>query len=437
MDPLILAGLITGILLLLILLGMPIAFAMAIAGGLGIVILGGKATVLYTLGTFPLGRCATYVLTVIPLFIFMGNLSSVAGVPSDAYGMASKWLGSLKGGLVMVTIGACGIFAATTGSSTAEAAAMGKIAVPEMRKRGYDLRLSVGSVASASALGMLIPPSISIVIYGIVATQSIGKLFIAGILPGILTIVLYMGMVYVRVSLNPHLAPKTEKVSWNKKVRSLTQGWGGLVLFITVIGGLYTGIATPTQIGALGSLVALGLGFMAIWRGKSSWALLKKSLIETGELCAIIFTFIIGAGIFSLFITMTGVVPWLVEFTSGLAIPREAMLIIILLFYFPLGMFFDPTAMIFVTVPIVYPIIVQGLGFDPIWFGIVLIILIEISVITPPMAVNLYVIKGLFPDVSIKDVFMGSLWFLAMEIVVIIILIIFPSIATWLPSTMG
>ena len=437
MDPLILAGLITVLLLLLIFIGMPIAFAMGIAGGLGIVILGGTSTVLYTLGTFPVGRCASYVLTVIPMYIFMGNLSTVAGIPSDAYGMASKWLGGLKGGLVMVTIGACGIFAATTGSSTAEAAAMGKIAVPEMRKRGYDVRLCVGSVASAAALGMLIPPSINLVIYGIVAAQSIGKLFIAGILPGILSIILYMGMVYVRVSLNPKLAPTTEKVSWNEKGRSLMQGWGALVLFVTVIGGLYAGIATPTQIGALGSLAALILGFLQIWRGESNWTMLKKSLLETGELCAIIFTFIIGAGIFSLFITMSGVVPWLVEFTTGLPIPRLGMLIIIILFYLPLGMFFDPTAMILVTVPIVHPIIVQGLGFDPIWFGIILIILIEISVITPPMAVNLYVIKGLFPEVTINDIFMGSLWFLIMELLVIVILIVFPSIATWLPSTMG
>jgi len=437
MDSLILAGLITGLLLLLILIGMPIAFAMAIAGSLGIVFFGGKATVLYTLGTYPVSRCATFALTVIPLFIFMGNLASAAGIATDAFDMATKWLGRLKGGLAMVTIGACGIFAATTGSSTAEAAAMGKIAIPEMRKRGYDLRLAAGSVACAGTLGMLIPPSISLVIYGVVAAESIGKLFIGGLLPGILSVIIYMAMVYVRVSANPNLAPKTDRASWKERMRSLTKGWGILLLFLTVIGGLYTGLATPSQIGALGCFVALGLVLLAIWRGRSSWAILKNSLIDTGELCAMIFAFVIGAGLYSLFITMTGVVPWLVEFASGLPIPRQALLIIILFFYLPLGMFFDPLAMILVTVPIVHPIIVQGLGYDSVWFGIILVKMIEISVITPPMGLNLYVIKGLFSDISLEDVVFGSLWFLVMDMVTIAILIAFPSIVTWLPSKMS
>lgn len=432
-----LAGFITALLLLLIVMGMPIAFAMAVAGGVGIVLIGGKETILYTLGTYPVSRAGTFSLTTIPLFILMGNLASAAGIATDAFIVASKWLGRLKGGLVMVTIGACGLFAATTGSSLAEAAAVGKIVIPEMKKRGYDMKLAAGSVACAGTLGILIPPSISLVIYGVVAGESIGKLFVAGILPGLLTIILYMAMVYVRVTVNPKIAPKTEWVNWRERARSLTKAWGVLLLFLTVIGGLYAGVATPSQIGALGCFVALCLVLLGIVQGKSSWASLKRAIMETGDLCAMIFAFIIGAGLYSLFITMSQVVPWLVEMTSHLPVSNLGMLIVILFFYIPLGMFFDPLAMILVTVPIIHPIVVQGLGYDSIWFGIVLVKMIEISLITPPLGLNLYVITGLFPDISSEMVLAGSSWFLVMEVLTIATLIAFPSIVTWLPNMMG
>lgn len=436
MDPLMLTGLMTLLLLLLIVIGVPIAFAMAIAGSLGIILIGGVPTVLYTLGTYPVSRTATFALSVIPLFILMGNLASAAGIASDAYSMASKWLGRLKGGLVLVTIGACGLFAATTGSTVAEVAAMGKIAIPEMRKYGYDIRLATGSVACAGTVGILIPPSISLVIYGIATYESIGKLFIAGILPGILSVIIYMAMVYVRASVNPQLAPRGERASWKERVRSLASGWGVLVLFLAVMGGLYTGVATPTEVGAVGCLVGLVMVFLAISRGRSNWGMLKDAVVETAKLCAMIFAFVVGAGLFSLFITMAGAVPLLVESVGGLAVPPLVILIMICIFYLPLGMFFDPMAMILVTVPIVYPIIVYGLGYDPIWFGIILVKMIEISVITPPMGINLYVIKGVYPEVSLKDVLIGSMWFLVMDLVTIAILIAFPSICTWLPSMM-
>jgi len=436
MEPLTLTALMTLMLLLMIAIGVPIAFAMGITGGLGIVFIGGLPTVLYTLGTYPVSRTGTFALSVIPLFILMGNLAAAAGVAEDAYSMASKLFGWLKGGLVLVTIGACGIFAATTGSSVAEAAAMGKIAIPEMRKHGYDIRLATGSVACAGTVGLLIPPSISLVIYGIATYESIGKLFIAGILPGALSVIIYIAMVYVRASINPRLAPTISRAVGKEMIFAIIKGWRVFVIFFTVIGGLYSGIGTPEEVGTIGCFVSLVMVVLRIIKGKASLTALKTAVTETAKLCAMIFAFVIGAGLFSLFITSAGVVPMFVDFIADLPFPRLAILVIICLLYLPLGMFFDPLAMILVTVPIVYPIVIQELGYDSIWFGIILIKMIEISVITPPMGINLYVIKGMYPEVTLKDIMSGSLWFLVMDLATIGILIAFPSICTYLPSLM-
>jgi C4-dicarboxylate transporter DctM subunit len=437
MEPLILTALMTFILLLMIAIGVPIAFAMGITGGLGIVFIGGLPTVLYTLGTYPVSRAGTFALSVIPLFLLMGNLAAAAGVAEDAYTMASKLFGWLKGGLVLVTIGACGIFAAATGSSVAEAAAMGKIAIPEMRKHGYDIRLATGSVACAGTVGLLIPPSISLVIYGIATYESIGKLFIAGILPGILSVIIYIVMVYVRASINPRIAPTVDKAEGGKEIIfALSKGWRVFLIFFTIIGGLYSGVGTPEEVGTIGCFMSLLMVIVRIIKGKSTFIALKAAVMETAKLCAMIFAFVIGAGLFSLFITAAGVVPLIVDFITNLHFPPLLVLAVICFLYLPLGMFFDPLAMILVTVPIVYPIVVQELGYDPIWFGIIIVKMVEISVITPPMGINLYVIKGLYPEIELKDIMTGSLWFLVMDLVTIVILIAFPSICTYLPSLM-
>lgn len=438
MDPALLLCLIMALLLALSFVGMPIAFAMAISGSFGIFLLGGMPTVLYTLATFPVSRCATYSLAVIPLYILLGNFAFAGGIASDAYKLAYKWLGNLKGGLAMVTVGACALMGATTGSTVAEAATMGKIAIPEMLKYGYDKRLAVGSVAAAGTLAILIPPSISFVIYGIVTYQSIGKLFMAGVLPGILTTVLYLGMIYVRCSRNRDLAPNVgSRSNWKEKLLALVQGWGIVVIFGVVMGGLYTGIASATDVGALGCFVAFVITVLAIARGRSNWGAVKDSILDAARLCSMIFAFVVGGGLLSLFIAMTGVVPSLVDFTMGLEVPRTVILICIIFFYIPLGMFLDPMAMILVTVPVFYPILIDGLAYDPIWFGVLLVILIEVSCITPPMAINLYVIKGVSPkEITISDIFQGSIPFLIMEMFVIGTLVVFPEIATWLPSNM-
>ncbi len=437
MDPVNLTVLMTLMLLFAIAMGVPIAFAMGIAGGLGIVFIGGLPTVLYTLGTYPVSRTGTFSLSVIPLFILMGNLATAAGVAEDAYTMASKLFGWLKGGLVLVTIGACGIFAATTGSSVAEAAAMGKIAIPEMRKHGYDIRLATGAVACAGTVGLLIPPSISLVIYGIATYESIGKLFIAGILPGILSVIIYIAMVYVRASINPRIAPTVDRAVGKEIFFALLKGWRVFLIFFTVIGGLYSGVATPEEVGTIGCFVGLVMVLARIIKGRADFGAIKTAVVDTAKLCAMIFAFVIGAGLFSLFITTVGVVPLIVDFIANLHLPRLSILLVILFLYLPLGMFFDPLAMILVTVPIVYPILVQELGYDPIWFGIILIKMIEISVITPPMGINLYVIKGIYPEIELTDILIGSMWFLVMDLLTIAVLIAFPSICTYLPSLMS
>ena len=441
MDPSTLCILFTALLLALIVIGVPIAFAMGITGSLGIFVMGGMPTVLYTLGTYPVSRAASFVLVVIPLFILMGNLALAGGIAAGAYSVAHKWLGRFKGGLVMVTIGACGLMGGTTGSTVAEAAAMGKVAIPEMVRYGCDKRLAVGTVASAGALAILIPPSISFVIYGVVTYQSIGKLFMAGLIPGILSAIIYMIMIYIRCCINPKLAPRSEMTyTWKDRLFSLAEAWGILLLFVIVVGGLYTGIATAIEVGALGCVTGLAMTLMAIARGKSNWQMLWNSFFDTAKICAMVFAFVIGAGLFSLFITLAGVIPLIINFVMSLGFPRLVILIIICLFYLPLGMFFDPMAMILVTVPVFYPILVDGLGYDLIWFGVVFVILIEISVITPPMAINLYVIKGVAPKelaITIGDIFYGSFWFLIMEIVLIAILIAFLGLATWLFNKMG
>lgn len=426
-----------GLLLLLIFIGVPVAFSLAITGVVGIALLEGTEVLTYAIGEFPVKRVMTYALTVIPLFILMGQLAFASGIASDAYDMAYKWLSHFHGGLVMVTIGACGLFAATTGSSAAEVAAMGRIAVPEMQKYGYDTRLATGALASAGTVGLLIPPSIGLVLYGILTYESIGKLFIAGILPGMLSVLMYMCMVYARCRKNPKLAPLPERtISWKERLLSLFNAWGVILLFGVVIGGLYTGIATATEVGALGSLVALLMVFIAIWRGKSNWARLKTAFIDTVKLNAMIFAFIWGAGIFGLFITASRLLPALIGLIGGLEVSRYLILAGICFAYIPLGMFLDPTSITLITIPLVYPILVSGLGFNGILCGIIFIKLMEIAVITPPMGINVYIIKGQFPDIELGDIFRGILWFLVMDVLTLAILITFPSISLWLPGMM-
>lgn len=424
------------LLLGLISIRIPIAFAGAIAGSCGIVILQDWATLLYTIGTFPVSRVGTFAWTVIPLFVLMGNLAQVSGLAEDAYDLAYKWLGKLRGGLVLVTIGSCGLIAATTGSGATGSAVMGKIAVPQMRKYGYDIKLATGAAASAGTIGILIPPSGALVMIAILAELSVGELFMAGIFPGILSLLVYMAMVYVRCIFKPELAPQVGDFTWKERLFVLRKAWGVILVFGVVIGGLYTGIATPTEIASVGVFITLVMAIFAIIIGRAQWAMLKDAIFDTISLCAMIFAFVVGVGIFSLFITLSGIVPQLVEIISNLDMPRSVILLIIIACYIPLGMFFDTLSMVLVTVPIIFPITVNVLGYDPIWYSIITVKLVELSAITPPVGLNLYIVRGVFPDVSLGDIIRGSSWFMVMDVLTLIILIVFPDIVTWLPNKM-
>ena len=440
MGELELAGIIVLLLLLLIGIGMPIAFAALMAGTVGIVVLNGPESALYTLGTFPVSRIASFSWTALPLFILMGNLAQASGVGADAYKLATTWLRGLRGSLVLVTIGSCGLIGATTGSGATGTIIMGKIAVPEMEKYGYDRRLSLGAVTASGTVGLMIPPSGSLLIIGILTYLSIGKLFVAGIFPGILSLLVYMGMVFIRCTLNPELAPQEaeERVGWMEKLTLLVKnGAGTVILFLGVMVPLFSGIATATEIAAMGSLMALILWFVAMLRKKTDWAELKEAIVDTVRVSAMLFAFVVGTGVFGVFLALAGVVPFLIQFATSLPIPPLWILVLIMLCYVPLGMFLDTISVILLTVPVVYPVITKGLGFDGIWFAILLVKMVELSAITPPVGLSLFVTKGVLPHVSMEDIIRGSLWFVAMDLLTLGILIAFPRISLFLPDLMS
>lgn len=423
--------------ILLTVSGIPIAFVLALVAGAGIIYLNGVGSLLFTLGSFPIGRVTEYGMIVIPLFILMGEMAYASGTASDAYEMANRWLGRLKGGLVIVSLGAMGMIAACTGSGVTGTVAMGKIAVPEMRKFGYDIGLCTGAVAAGGTVGVMIPPSIPLVVYGITTMTPIGKLLIAGVLPGILLVFMYMLMVYIRCWRNPNLAPAGQKFSWKERIVAMPKAWGVILIFVIVVGGLYGGVVTPMEVGAIASLVGLILWVLARLRGRSDWIAVKHAVYNTARLSSMIFALLIGGGLFSLFIVMTGAMKPVVSVFVNLPLPPILIVFLISMIYVPLGMFIDGLSMILITMPIFFPIVVSGLGFNPIWFGILVTCMGELGAITPPMAVNLFVAKGVFPDIPIETIIRGAFPFMLMDLVVFCILFAFPIISTWLPSMMS
>ncbi len=436
MEPTTVIGISVALMLVLILLEMPLAFAIGLAACAGLVLLNGWPTLFYSLGSFPVSRIANYTWASLPLYVLLGNLVAASGVGADAYDMANKWFGKLRGGLYIASITASGMIAATTGGATTSIAIMGKVALPEMERLGYNRSLASGAIAACGPLGTLIPPSMAFILIGILAEVSIGKLFIAGIIPGILSVVIFCAMVYIKCLVNPKLAPKGVGFSWKERFISLYKSWGVILIFVLIIGGLYTGIATPTEVAALGCLVGFIMVILAIPSGRSSWQALWDAVIQSIGISAIIFVFFIGAGVFSLLITLSGVVTNLVAFIQGMGLPVMVVVIIFTISYLVLEIFFDPSSLMMVTIPIFYPILVDGLGVDPIWFSVITVIMVEISGLTPPVGMSVFVMHAVYPSVSVGEIYRGAWWFIAMNIVVVILLFIFPQLATWLPSLM-
>jgi tripartite ATP-independent transporter DctM subunit len=387
------------------------------------------------LGVFPFGRVLSFLLTLIPMFILMGQLAYAAGLSQSAYNAGNKWLGHIPGRLVIATVTAGAAFGACCGSSIAASAALGKATIPEMRRFSYNRGLACGTVASAGLLSSLIPPSLGFVFYGVVTGESIGKLLISGIIPGIITAISFALALTLIALRRPNMAPRGVRASWTERFRSLPGlFWVGMI-FIVVLGGIYGGVFTATEAGALGATLAMLIAVTMVLRKRSRWNDIKEACLETVNTTAMVFALLIGAGIFSLFLAMSGLGQQLGQLVSASGLSPLAVIVIICLIYLPLGMFLDPASLTIITAPIFYPIVI-ALGFNGIWFGVILIKMIEISLLTPPVGLNVYVVKGIVPDVPLEDIFKGVAPFLIMEAIVLILLIAFPQIALWLPGTM-
>jgi len=430
MSPVV-AGIIgIALLVLLFLLRMPVAFAMALVGLVGFASLCTPEAALSLLGRDIFDTFSSYPLSVIPMFILMGTFAFASGISQRLYKTTYAWIGHRRGGLTIATVFACAGFGAICGSSTATAATMGKIALPEMKKYNYDDALATGTVAAAGTLGILIPPSTVLIVYGILTEESIGKLFVAGILPGILLSIFFAATVALLCWRNPAIGPPGVPTSWKEKLRAMTGIIEALILFLLAIGGLFGGLFSPTQAGAIGAGGALLIGLA---RRQLSW----RSFFDAGKeglrtSCMVIFI-ITGAVIFGHFMAVSRIPFVLAEWLGGLPIHPMAVMALIIFIYFIGGFFMDAMGLIVVTIPIFFPLVMK-LGFDPIWFGVIIVLVGEMGVITPPVGVNVFVIKGIAPDVPLETIFRGIFPFLAALIIATIILVIFPQIATFLPG---
>jgi tripartite ATP-independent transporter DctM subunit len=426
---------ILGILFLFLLLSlrMQIGFCMALVGFVGFAVLGSLNPSFSILGMEPFKIGATYSLTVIPLFILMGQFANYSRMGFEIYQTVYRWLGFLPGGLSMATIGACGGFAAISGSSLAGAATMGMVALPEMKRFKYDDSLATGCIAAGGTLGILIPPSTVMIIYGILTEQPIATLFIAGILPGILLCGLFVLTIYIMTKLKPALGPPGPKFSMKEKIYSLKDTWSILCLFLLVIGGLYTGWFTPTEAAGVG---AFGAFFITIIKKKLTWSNLTSSLAETIRTTAMVFLILIGAHIFGYFLTISQIPEQLSSLATEAGLNRYIILSMLILAYIILGCFMEGLAIMVLTIPIVYPMVLE-MGFDPIWFGVIITLVMEMSLITPPVGINVFIISGISKDIPMYTIFRGILPFWFAMLICIILIVIIPQIALYLPLTMA
>ena len=432
MSPIVVGIAGVGILFLLLAARMPIGFSMALVGFAGASAIIGVERALSMVGMIPYSEVANYTLSVVPLFLLMGQFAFHSGLSGDAYYSAYRWLGHLPGGIAMATIGGCAGFAAVSGSSLAAAATMGMVALPEMRRYNYDMSLAAGSIAAGGTLGILIPPSVSMVIYAVLTEQSIGKLLIAGIFPGLLLTFLFMLTIYVQAWRNPILGPPAPKSSLRQKLSALRGGWGILAIFVVVMGGIYGGVCTPTEAAAIGALACF---LFMLGRKQVTRQNLFTVLADTGRVVGMIFAILIGATIFSSFLALSRLPVELADWIGALPVSRYCVLGIILILYFILGCLMDILAMIVLTIPIFFPVIMH-LGFDPIWFGVIVVIVMEQGLITPPIGMNVFVLHGIAKNIPMYTIFRGIVPFLLAMWILLLILIVFPEIALYLPSAM-
>jgi len=422
------------LLVFLLFLGMPIAFVMMLVGFLGIGYLASINAALPVIANTVYETASFYPYTIIPLFILMGGFAGNAGITRGLYQTFDKWFRRLPGGLGIATIASCAFFAALSGSSVAASAAMGNIAIPEMRRFKYAPKLAVGAVAAGGTLSFLIPPSLGFVVYGMLTEQSIGKLLISGIIPGILLSLAFIVVIIFQVKMNPALAPATPgEVSFKEKILAFSGVWETLLVFFIVMGGIYLGFINPTEAGAIGATALL---IIILLKKRLTLKNFSASLFEASRISVLVLFLVAGANVFSYFLALSTIPMAVSSWMAGLEVSRYVILAIIILIYMMLGCFLDAISMMVLTMPVIFPV-VKALGFDPIWFGVVCVMMMEAGLITPPVGLNVYTLAGVVKDVPMQTIFRGAAPFLLSMIAVVILITLFPKIALFLPNMMG
>ena len=420
-------------LLLIAFLDSPLGLSMLLAGFVGVGILRGWEPAMETVSQQIIDVTLNTNFAVLPMFLLMGTFVYRAALSDDLYDCANAWFGHLKGGLALATVVACGGFSAISGSSAATAATMAKVAVPSMRRFKYADSIAAGTVAAGGTMGFLIPPSAALIVYGILTEESIAELFIAGILPGVLTIAVYMGVIAILARLRPQDCPPGDRTSWADRWRSLYRVWAVLALFLLILGGISFGVFTPNEAGGIGAIGALAF---AIGRRRMTWRIMFDAILEAAHTTALIFTIIIGALVLNSFVILSGLSSGMVNWIETLSLSPIVAILIILGFYIILGTVIEGLAMIFLTVPIFVPT-VEGLGFDLVWFGIVMVMVVESSLITPSIGLNVFVLKSMLPDVALSTIFKGIIPFFVADIFRLLLVVFFPGIALFLPSVLS
>ena len=431
MDPFIVGLIGIAILLVLLFSGISIGVAMAVVGFLGFAVLVGFWAALGLLKSVPYSTFADYNLSVIPLFILMGSFAFAAGMSENLFNAVYKWIGHFRGGVAQATIVACACFAAISGSSLATAATLGAVALPEMKKYKYDDGLATGAIAAGGSVGILIPPSVILIIYGIITEQSIGKLFLAGFIPGIMETVFYLFTIWYLTFFKPHHGPKGPTTTFREKITSLGHTWEVVILFLVVIGGIYMGWFTTTEAAGIG---AFGTFFFAFIRRKMSWNVFKESIVNTCTTTGMLFMIILGAMIFGYFLSVSQVPSSLAGTVADLPVNRYVILGIILIITLALGCVMDSMAIVLLTIPVFFPLIID-MDFNPIWFGILVVRVTEMGLITPPVGLNVFIIKGI-SGVPIGTIFRGVFPHLVADAIQVVFLVAFPQITLFLPNLM-
>ncbi|MFH1487649.1 MAG: TRAP transporter large permease [Pseudomonadota bacterium] len=419
-------------LLLLLASGIRIAFGLGFLAAVGIVVFLGMPT-LYQIAETAEDICSNIFLVTLPLFLLMAEIVKLSGLGDDVYTAAHNWLGWLPGGLAISSIAACTGFAAVSGSSPATAATVGLVSIPEMIKRGYNRKLAVGAVAAGGTLGILIPPSINMIVVGMITEMSIGKLFIAGIIPGIILATILCIGTAAAVKMKPHLATRVEGVSWGERFSSLRKVWAILVLASCIIGSLYAGIATPTESAAIGVIFSI---LIALFYRRLTLDALRGALSRTIGVTAMIMFLVIGGTSLAFLMSSLGIPQQVTAFIMSLGLSRWVVMIVINLIMLIMGCVLDPMGVMVISLPITFPIVAE-LGFDPIWFCVVVTINVEIGMITPPVGLNLFVLRGAIPGINMKDIIGGAIPYALMLMLGLALIMAFPILSTWLPGMMG